>query len=160
MGPLENMIWHCCVNLIISSTSAGARLPFLWIWSTPGNRKWIGGILSEKTWWKSGILSPNQRLPHFRGNAGLRQLASLANFSFDSAMLTRSASTMDFSAKRTHAKARIIKFKICGLHMFQQIGSLMVGWNHVGLQGNCLADTGTATGRALLEKKHPRRKIL
>jgi hypothetical protein len=33
----------------------------------------------------------------------------LVNFGFDSAMLARSASTMDFSAKRTHAKARIIK---------------------------------------------------
>ena len=47
VGLLENMIWHGCVNLI-TSTSAGARLPFLWIWSTPGSRKLIGGILSEK----------------------------------------------------------------------------------------------------------------
>ena len=44
-----------------------------------------------------------------------------------------------------------MKFKVRRLHKFQQIGSLMESWNHVGLQGNCLADTGTATGRALLK---------
>ena len=44
-----------------------------------------------------------------------------------------------------------MKFKIRGPPKFQQIGSLLEGWNHAGLQGKCLADTGTAARRALLK---------
>ena len=56
----------------------------------------------------------------FEATPGLRQVASLTNFGFGSATFSWSASTMDFWAKRSQAKARTMKLKIRGPPKFQQ----------------------------------------